>query len=657
MIQEIINFVKDLEADYPEVFDLNKKPSPGLHFWVELDEEGNWKNNQPKEGVDYVVYDGKEDLTEIHILASKYEDLGRRLGNNMNKVLDKKKQIFSCSPFVVSFKLKSYTNDKLEGVAEQKIINLLDFYFNNSQGVCIDNENEEIIEKSNSFKQILPEILNFIKTLKKKNEDSKEEELKVLESLKEDFYLNFYLRNVSLTEYELAQENYLQQKLFNVNDFNSDKEITSETWGVSDFINGTGAKFTKKTFLQHKTGSFHKGIAGRIQAKDSLYLNKFDLLQNNRVLPNPLPLFIDKNEFKNNKEIVSVFNNEGERNFTYPQLLNAIYNKNENRILGNYYLLNMSRGVVNDFDFVSNFQYKIGGFDIKNILQFSRKNELVKTIPIHSIFGFENTIVAKIFNNSLVKVKDDKISYNYFNDIDPNYVSGGELMANTIMRFRKAFYDYIYKSQRQAVTSTMFDEIMLISILCDLRNDEVKQIEKVDERTGEKKKFHTKEKDIKEKLNIWFSLYNRFSNQSKNREDMANTFKTLLERAEKVANNDKELLDENNVGEFLFAAGQVIYFLLSKSKTSNPTHALLEPFLQKSNAVQLQNAIANSINMYKHEISFYKDRFERLAGQVLAFDTSENLKNYQRYLLAGYFAPAVIYKKSDQEELTQVSNN
>lgn len=645
MIQEIINFVKDLEADYREVFDLNKKPLPGLHFWVELDEEGNWKNNQPKEGVDYVIYDGKEDLNEKHILASKYENLGRRLGNNMNKVLDKKKQIFSCSPFVVSFKLKSYTNDKLEGLAEQKIINLLDFYFNNSQGVCIDNKNEKIIEKSNSFKQILPEILNFVKTLKQKNEDSKEEEVKVLESLKEDFYLNFYLRNVSLTEYELAQENYLQQKLFNVNDFNSDKEITSETWGVSDFLNGTGAKFTKKTFLQHKTGSFHKGVAGRIQAKDSLYLNKFDLLQNNRVLPNPLPLFIDKNEFNNNKEIVSVFNNEGERNFTYPQLLKAIYNKNENRILGNYYLLNMSRGIVNDFDFVSNFQYKIEGFDIKNILQFSRKKELVKTIPIHTIFGFENTVVAKIFNNSLVKVKDDKISYNYFNDIDPNYVSGGELMVNTIMRFRKAFYDYIYKSQRQTITSIMFDEIMLTSIFCDLRQDENKD------------GYHTKENEIKEKLNIWFSLYNRFSNQSKNREDMANTFKTLLERVENIANNDSELLDENNVGEFLFAAGQVIYFLLSKSKTSNPTHALLEPFLQKSNAVQLQNAIANSINMYKHEISFYKDRFERLAGQVLAFDTNENLKNYQRYLLAGYFAPAVMYKKADQEELTQVSNN
>jgi CRISPR-associated protein Csh1 len=119
---------------------------------------------------------------------------------------------------------------------------------------------------------------------------------------------------------------------------------------------------------------------------------------------------------------------------------------------------------------------------------------------------------------------------------------------------------------------------------------------------------------------------------------------------ELVANDDNVLLDDQNVGEFLFAAGQIIYFLLSKSKTSNPTHALLEPFLQKSSAPQLQNAIANAVNAYKHEISFYKDRFERLASQVLAFDTNENLKNYQRYLLAGYFAPSIIYKSNKVKE-------
>jgi CRISPR-associated protein Csh1 len=401
---------------------------------------------------------------------------------------------------------------------------------------------------------------------------------------------------------------------------------------------------SEKPFLSHQTSFFKKGVNTRLTDEDALSLVKFENLLNNKVLPKPLPIFIDKNEFKNNSEIVSIFNNEGERKFSHPQLLKSIYEKDEQRILGNYYLLNISRGVVNDFDFVSNFQYQLDDFAIENHFQIKQKGETLQSFKLHTIFGFENIVVIKIFNNGLVREKQGQFSYNYFNDIDPNYIIGGDEIANLILRFRKAFYDFIYKSRKQAITATMFDEIMLTSIVSDLKHDEYKD------------GYHTKETSIKEKLNIWFSLYNKFSNNSKNRENMANTFKDLLEKTELVANDDSILLNNKNVGEFLFAAGQVIYFLLSKSKASNPTHALLEPFLQKSNAPQMQNAIANAINAYKHEISFHKDRFERLASQVLAFDTNENLKNYQRYFLSGYFAPSVIYK-SKKEKPTEITNN
>ena len=53
--------------------------------------------------------------------------------------------------------------------------------------------------------------------------------------------------------------------------------------------------------------------------------------------------------------------------------------------------------------------------------------------------------------------------------------------------------------------------------------------------------------------------------------------------------------------------------------------------------------------MYKHEISFGHGRFERLSAEVLAYETDDNLKNYQRFLLAGYFATPVIYEKKENE--------
>lgn len=646
MIRELINFVNDLERDYPEVFDLNKTPLHGLHLWVELDEVGNWKNNPPIEGEDYVIYDGKENLNPKLQEAIQYEELGKRVGNTMNKVLDKKKQIFSCSPFVVNFKLKSYSNDKLEGVRGDKIIRLLTFYFDNAISVCVAKDAGKLKEIALAFKKTIPEVLRVINTITTivSEKDGTSVEKTLIETFKDDFYINIYLKNISLEEYKICHENYMREKLFNDNKYNSSKNIDDETFGLSNFINGANSK---KMFLEHKTASLYKGISGRITAREALALNNFEQLLNNRVLPNPLPIFIDKKEFKNNSEIVSIFNNEGERKFSYPQLLKSIYERDDQRVLGNYYLLNIARGVVNDFDFVFNFQYKLTDFTIENLFQIKQKGETIHSIPILNIFSFENIIVTKIFNNNLVvKYGDKGIGYKYFDEIKVKIEDGGDEIANLILRFRKAFYDYIYKSRKQAITSTMFDEIMWVSIFSDIKHDEFKD------------GYHTKETSVKEKLNIWFSLYNNFSNNSKNRENMANTFNELLEKMDQIANDPDARIENNDTGEFMFAAGQIIYFLLTKSKASNPSLALLEPFLQKNNAVQLQTALATMVNTYKHELGVYKDRFQRIAGQVLVFPSNENLKNYQRYLLAGYFAPSAIYKSNkEKEEQKEIINN
>ena len=181
----------------------------------------------------------------------------------------------------------------------------------------------------------------------------------------------------------------------------------------------------------------------------------------------------------------------------------------------------------------------------------------------------------------------------------------------------------------------MWDEIMWNSIIGDLRTDKITD-----------KGYHSRDYSIKEKLNIWFSLYKYFTNNLK-RKDMASKIPELLEKMKKVANDENAHFETTE--EFAFGAGQVIYFLLNQSKASERTHALLEPFIQKVKAEQLQSSIAQTVNMYKHEISFGHGRFERLSSEVLAFETDDNLKNYQRLLLAGYFATPVIYEKKEKE--------
>ena len=632
MIQEIINYTKYLKENSPMVFEEGLEPSKGLHIFVELDDEGNAINFPGEKGVDWDYYDGKE-MSPFLKKIIPFEQQSKRVGTRMDKVLDtgkvegsKKFQVFSCSPYILSFKKQSF----------DLISSRLKPFFENAINVCLDVENNGEKQKVLAFKNNIENILNRINLLteKEKSLDLLPDESSVFEKMKNDFFVNIYYKNIPFENYRVAHQKYLQKKLFNSNDYNSEKQISNETFGLSGFINGLNMK---KPFLEHKTASMFKGISGRIQAKDSLLLNDFDILlkRKPKIFPSPLPIFIDKNEFVNSDDVISVFKEDNK--LTYSQILKKLFKENSDKILQNYYLLFFNyKHELEDFDFVSKFRYSLeekGEYpSIKNIFEIKiSKDELKGNYSIKNIFHFEADIVKTIFNNSLVKIKDENISLSYFGEIKAEYVSGGEPIYQMILKYRKAFYDYIYKSKTQAINSVMWDEIMWNSIIGDLQN------------TNFDKKYFIG-KSIKEKLNIWFSLYNYFINNKK-RENMASKIPELLEKMKTVANDENAHFE--TAEEFAFGAGQVIYFLLNQSKASERTHALLEPFIQKIKAEQLQSSIAQTINMYKHEISFGHGRFERLSSEILAFETDDNLKNYQRLLLAGYFATPVIYEKKD----------
>ncbi|RKY56239.1 MAG: hypothetical protein DRP96_11475, partial [Candidatus Neomarinimicrobiota bacterium] len=57
-----------------------------------------------------------------------------------------------------------------------------------------------------------------------------------------------------------------------------------------------------------------------------------------------------------------------------------------------------------------------------------------------------------------------------------------------------------------------------------------------------------------------------------------------------------------------------------------------------------------TFSQYKHAISFYKGRFEKLMSEVLAYEPERNLKSLLPMILAGYFAESVIYQKHEKQE-------
>ena len=629
MIREIINFTKDIIEDCPDIMQRNLKPNGGLYIFVDIDEDGNWVNENGVYGWDYLYLkiDDSESPIPISDITALEEEV-KRVGTMMNKVLDKKKQIFSCSPFAVVFKKKSLSNEKIEGIKGEKISKLLSGYFENAKKLCPLETYQIVVD----FERICGIVLNGLESFIRVKSDG--EKIELINQVKDDEYISIFLKSVSLETYTNAHDRYFKDKLFNTDKFN--KTEKGILYGLSSFLNGLNSK---KIFLLHRTASMDEGLCGRISSEDALLLDKFQSLILRKVLPNPLPIAV--NQRKINQLFLELFH-ENETPLSYRELIKSLFEQHEIKELSEFYLLNYSKAkdiVINDIDFVPMFRYY---FDkpllIENVMLAGYKQDGIfeeeKDISLKDIFTFEYTVVREIFNNCLVTIKKDG-SYKslYFGDVDLSKRSdnGKFLIYQLIMKYRYAFYEYIYKSKQNAINAFMFDELMFTSILASIKNDEVKS----------RFSFNNV---IKRKLNIWFSLYNLFNNDKK-KEVMASNVTDLMSKMRIVAKGEAVL---ETPEEFAFAAGQLVSYLMDQSVASNKTYSMLEPYLQKTKSKHLQDAIAHVFSQYKHAVSIYGKAFNALASNVLTYNEDIDMKPLLKYFLAGCFSNCVIYEKKEE---------
>lgn len=669
MIKEIVQFTKNLDEGFKN---LGVKPREGLHIMMRLSEENN-NTRLETENIYYERYTKK--LSE-----SEFIEKCKFLSNNAwcidtNKCFDlPAKAIHSCSPFCVAFKREhleggeKYSENQTKN--KKQIQERLGDYFARALELLATPQEQERYKvfkaffTQREFERILKNIfsefsektkdLNIkIEALKEqeKNEANKEQKVilkqKITEleqekerykALEDSDYIIFYL-DEPLEKYKEVHQKYLSDKLFNTTQYNTEPDEIGDIYGTSNFFNSYNQNMP---FLLHKTATFD--ITGRISDKDAKYLYEFEQVLARNVLPKPLPIFIFKDELQ--KNVIGFFKESGFK-ASYKEIIEGLWEKHKDDF-GNYYLLfyaNTRDGLVfKDFDFVTKFEYELrdnqGRYwqveDLFNIdYQFS----------ISNVFSFQEQILQVIFNNNLiVKTKDGNWIYKYFDDIDEKYCKSSKNYL-LILKYRQAFYDYIYKSKRQAVSDEMFHDIMRTSVLEDIRLDEVKN------------NNHSEYFNIRKKLNIWFSLYEKFDNNSNpNHKTMASKLKEYREFMEALA-EDKADASQASLEQFAFAAGQVIYYILQKSKSADMSYQRLEPYLQQVSCEGLKKAIANDFARYKHET--YSARFERAAAFVLTYQTDANLKKVLPELLAGVFSNNQLFPKKNHTETNEVatSNN
>ena len=654
MIREIINFTNGLLSDIPDIMQWNIQPDKGLHVFIDIDETGNWANQNLQQGIDYDYYDGKNQDIKLWNDCIRYQEATEYITMNKVSKFDKKKKIHSCSPFAVAFNFNFNDKEKSElGIkifkksdkpskeefksnnalirAKRRTVieERLKDYQSNSLSIYGIKEKDGDLFSNQPFiygKQIMGFFNNLHKIL------NAVELIAEYSLLTGKDYLHLYVRTIPIDVQEELHNRYVKQEIF------SGEVMSKEHFGSVGFFT---AYNQKKPFLRHRTSFLKDGVSQRFSEEDAITLYTFEKLLRRKpqCLPNPLPIMIDGREW--NKRVIKLFNESGDT-LSFRDLLKQLFAKYNMKSLPNYYLLNLSKTVsgivINDFDFVPLFRYYLDGdivvSNVSNSSSLQDKSfEREREISIKTIFDFERVAVREVFNNSLVKIKEDKYVTNYFGEIDSNYVIGGTLMSNLMQKYRKAIYAYIYKSDTNAINASMFDDIMYQSVLSNIKLD-----------TFENKRFEWNN-SIKKKINIWFSLYKMF-NQNDKRENMVTKINELKNEISRVTKGETDLLSPES---FAFGAGQLVSYLMDRSVSTNKTYAMLEPYLQKGKSRLLQDAIAQTVTVYKHDINqIYKGRFEFLASQVLTYGGDIDMKPLLKYFLAGCFSPCIIYEKTKE---------
>lgn len=638
MIKEIINFTNSIMKGFPEIMSLKLEPNKGLHVFIEIDSTGNWENQNLIKDEDFAYINGKNNNSPLFIDCIKYQGVSDYITMNKVQKFDSKQKIHSCSPFAVAFNFNFNEADLKEfGIKQWK------------KGEKPSDEEKmenETLIRTKRIAVIKERISDYKKNSYRLYEINEEFDYKIIlegfyhnieaiidkvSSLNEfglltaKDYLRIVLKSIPLEMQESMYRKYLETEIFN------DEKLSHKNFGIIGAVNDYP---DKKPYLKHQTSPFIKGIGQRYTREEALVMDNFKKIMSKNILPNPLPIFIHKEELKN--ESIKTFKREAENGnrIGYKEIIDELF-RNHQQDFGNYYLLYYDRGEIKDFDFVSKFEFYLKD-ENENNWQINDYFEVGNAQTIHNIFHFQQAVLQPVFNNGLItKTKNDTYQYKYFDDIESKYCKSDSTYIQ-ILKYRKAFYDFIYKSKRQAVTSQMFFEIMQATILEDIRLDEIKN------------NFHTEERNIRQKLNIWFSLNNHFIN-AKNNQVMSSKLESHRAFISQLADGKTNITTDE---EYAFAVGQVIYYLLSKSKTKDRSYKRLEPFMQQVHSKELNKSISRLFDSYKHEN--FSNNFREPFAQVMDYETTTNVRDLIPTILAGIFSENALFSKGEKKEETEI---
>ncbi|XOB62068.1 hypothetical protein ACMC56_15940 [Campylobacterota bacterium DY0563] len=651
MIKEIVEFM-DANEGIEEYFIADEPSKTYEHFYVKiLEKETSFIIDDNKST--FWIYDELDYKEKEFIKYMTYYQKAL-----FNKALDRIHGLKGSSPYILTINIeydginfKSDINDsKKPKNREEYFFNRIEKHFNDAKTYSIQNG---ILDKLKeclmmSLEDTIYHNQSFLQYMEQKK--AKKDNVSISLRIYIDFE-NYDTKRVR--EFNAA---YLKDSVF----LSSDKKYIQsgvcsicgvhEDVSLPSFLNTFGTK----TFEMKPTMPID--LINFACKSCSVKLYKFKVMTDNNQLTKPFPLFID-NESLFGQQVAVLQDNEKKR--SYRKIIKAVWDVNP-KDLKNFYLLNyyssFNKGnktydlKIRDIDYIENFEY-MAPFKIFNFTDSRNGSRLADFYEKElSVFQFEKIVNDLIFENKLQyyyfsDYKDIEITYSKIDSKNTN-----SLLKNYLIKYRQNFYDFVYKSYQTSLEDIEFREMLLDIIKDNIKHDD-----------NNKNGYSIYENEIKEKLNLLFSIKHHFKNGGKQVEQGE-----FVELKTKLHNNlgywqdekdkddepilkqdgtqKKEFINgvdhiENDDKLFAFLCGQVARFLIGKKKgkEENKNHSDFNAFTDWQTSKLLKGYIYEIHRKYAHELKYDK-RYDNAMSIIQTYQDTLDMDSVMEYMIAGYFA-------------------
>ena len=600
MLDEIINFSKELEqAGIYENLSNEKDKFVVLLIKYDCENSGNEEINLESE-----IIEQNQDNENYNKYLKYYFRYGLPLGKDNNKNLGGSQGLYSANFFTFQYRWTKSEKQKQERKTfKEVLIEKWEKSYNESSINLI--EGEELNQLRNCVEVLKDNKDNFINMII----DKYVEHINPNNNLNKDDYDNFIEKNkkpiIVFFIPNNFQNNY-EEKL---------KIVFEEVYLKNKIFNAKTEKGESNCPIcgEKSLLSFPVNFNNEAEGKYFIFHNdrkkKYNIFicakcafHLNNFYINILskikifPLFIDKKE---NDRTIELFKKEGDNleKLSFRKIMENIYKKTSSDVLDFYLVIYNGNANLINIDYITGYRIYFNG---------------------ESIFNIEDILNRTFF--------DYKLKNNYFSDkIDTK----NKELDLLIYKYREKIFNFVYRANYNALNLCEINDIFVNKLRIDLR------------------KLHDKEEKDKVNFN---SLFENFYELNK---IFGGNFMGSVEEVK-----SKDSIE--SIEDLSFYLGQAVYYLLSKSRTENKTHALVEPFINITSFKILAKKFEDLFNAYKHALPFawqnQNSWFSKIWEKLIEHKENPFTDELKMYFYAGYFDPENVFFKSENRNNEEVNN-